>query len=656
MAGRFSVEAVFKAVDRVTAPVSKMQNRVGKFTRSTEKNFRKLNKSVGKFTDGIKQGAIAVGAATAVMAVALTSVVATGAEFEQTIVNAAAKFPGEIQKGSAAFKGLEDAAKQTGKTTEFSASQAAGALNFLAMAGFDAESAVAALPGVVDLATAAGVDLATATDIASDSLGAFGLATKDPIQLGKNLARVNDILAKTSTSANTTVEGLFEAIKEGGPIAVTSGASMETFAALAGELANAGIKGSQAGTTLKNMFLKLAAPAGDGAKLLERFGVQTRDTNGDMLDIVDILGKLDTSLGGLGTAEKSGVLEAIFGKIPLAGVNVLLKSGSKKLNEYRGELEAASGASAKMAGVMRDTLQGRLNSLSSAVEGVKISIFSMTSGPLSDVIDKTTEWVRVNEGLISSKVGGFLAMIISNFDKIVTWTKRIGVGFAVFLVLAGVLKTFIVVLTAVNLVMALNPVGLMVLGIVALIAAIALAVAAIIKWKDVIIGAFLGMSDSVLVVAGIIGSFVIGPMALLMAAGLLLIKNWEPVGEFFSSLWGGIVEMFDKSVGRILKVVDKIKSVAASVSKFLPEGETRPGILGFTGGSPLLSDGSDGAEAGGGGADPQVVSPQERVAASIEERRTTSSAEVTIRDETKRAEVTGGSLGPGLNLISSGAF
>ncbi len=644
MAGRFSVEAVFKAVDRVTAPVTRMQNRVGKLTRSMGRGFHKLNRVVGKFASGVKKAGLAVVAALALSSGAMANVIGTGAEFEQTLVNAAAKFPGEIRRGTEAFEALEAAAKKTGSTTEFTASQSAQALNFLAMAGFDAESSIAALPGVVDLATAAQVDLATATDVASDSLGAFGLMTKDASQLGANLARVNDVIAKTTTSANTTVEALFETIKDGAPVATTAGASIETFAALAGELANSGIKGSKAGTTLKNMFLSLSAPGTGAAKILKRLGVQTKDANGDMRDIVDVLHDLNGSLDGLGTADRSGVLEGIFGKIPIAGVNVLLASGSDRLREYRRELEGASGASSTMASVMRDTLQGRLNSLKSAVEGVKISIFSMSSGPLADAIDKTTEWVRANEQLIATNIGGFLADIINNFDNIVKWMKRIGIGLAVFFTLATILKTLALILTVVNLVMAANPIVLIILGIMALIAAIA----AVIIWWDELTEAFLNSGKAMdLIVAGI--ALLMGPIGWLIGAAALIFKHWDPIKAFFGDLWSGVVDIFNASLAKIMGVVDKVRNAASAIV------DTIASIGG--GVAEFFGFGSDEEEQGGSNTTgPQVVSPSDRVARSIEEQRTTSAAEVTIRDETGRAEVTGGSLGPGLALQPSGAF
>lgn len=639
MAGRFSVDAVFRAVDRVTAPVSRMQNRVGKFTRSMNRGVTRLNRNVDKFAAGMKRGALVVVASVGLMSGAMAGVIGTGAEFEQSIVSAAAKFPGEIRKGTEAFEQLEAAARKTGSTTEFTASQSAEALNFLAMAGFNAEASIAALPGVVNLATAANVDLAEATDIASDSLGAFGLMSKDATQLTANLARINDVLAKTTTTANTDMSTLFETIKDGAPVATGAGASLETFAALAGELANSGIKGSKAGTTLKNMFLSLSAPGKQAASILDQLNVSTKDADGNMLDIVDILGALNKSLDGLGTADRAGVLEGIFGKIPIAGVNVLLKSGSERLNEYRKQLEGASGASSTMAAVMRDTVQGRINSLKSAVEGVSISIFKMTEGPLSGAIDKMTEWVRVNEDMIATNVGGFFAGIINNFEEIVSWIKTIGISLAVFVAFSAALKTLVLVMTAVNLVMAANPITLIILGVGVLIGLIALAV---VNW-DRLKAAFLGLPEPVKAALDLLTTPIQG---LVMAAGLIM-DNWEPIKGFFVDLWESVVGTFDAAVGHILGLVGSVKDAASFIGNAASSAGS--GVAGFFG----FGDDEEDQKAGGGS---QIVSPQDRVARSIEERRDTSTAEVTIKDETGRAELSGGKLGAGLSLQPSGAF
>lgn len=659
MAGRFSVEAVFKAVDRVSAPVTRMQNKVNKMTRSMETGLRSVNKSMNSLGEGMKKGAAYSAAALGTVSVALADIINTGATFEQTLVNAAAKFPGEVKKGTPAFKMLEDAARKTGAATEYSASQAAEALNFLAMAGFDAESAVAALPGVVDLATAAQVDLATATDVASDSLGAFGLMTKDSVQLGKNLARVNDIIAKTTTSANTTVELMFETIKEGASVATAAGASMETFSALTGELANAGIKGGRAGTVLKNMFIRLQAPTGAAAKVIDRLGIKLTDQDGKMRDIIEIIGDFQRATKGMGDAQKAAALQSVFGMEAIAGVNVLMAAGEDRLKAYRTQLDNAGGSAKNMAATMRDTLQGRLKSLMSAVEGVKISIFSMNSGPLSEVVDKMTEWVRANGALIATNIGNFLKMIIDNFESIVKWGKRIGIAVGVFIALTTVLRTFVLVMTAVNMVMAMNPIGLIVLAIGALIAAI---VAMVYWWDEIkaamvevgrtiidnVISAFTWLKDLFTGLPGPIQAaiaLITGPIGWLVGAASMIMDNWEPIKQFFTDLWGGVTSIFSGALDGITGITDKITGMASTVVDTISNfGSGIADFFGFGGGEtkPAIQPAT------------QMVSPQERIARNIEEKKT--SAEITISDRTGTAQVNNSTMGSSLKLQQTGGF
>jgi TP901 family phage tail tape measure protein len=659
MAGRFSVEAVFKAVDRVSAPVSRMQNNVSKMTRSMEAGLRGVNNSMNTLGDGIKKGALYATASLGTISVAMADIINTGAEFEQTLTNAAAKFPGEIKKGTPAFKMLEDAARKTGAATEFSASQAAEALNFLAMAGFNAKSATAALPGVVDLATAAQIDLATATDIASDSLGAFNLMSKDSAQLSTNLARVNDVLAKTATSANTTVALMFETIKEAGPVATSAGASIETFAALTGELANAGLKGGRAGTVLKNMFVRLQAPTGGAAKTIKALGLQLTNQDGSMRDIIDVIGQLNKATAKMTSSQKAAALQSIFGMEAISGVNVLMAAGTDKLDAYRKQLEAAKGSSKTMAAMMRDTFSGSIKSLNSAIEGVKISIFSMNSGPLKEVVDRMTDWVRANGDLIASKIGNFLKMLIDNLGTIVTWAKRIGIALGVFIALTSVLRTFVLVMTAVNLVMAMNPIGLIVLAIVAAIAAIA----ALIFWWDEVKAAMISFGQAV--VDKVIGAFtwlkemftslpgpvqvaiaaIAGPIGWLVGAASLVMDNWEPIKQFFVDLWGGVVNTFKSAADMITGIVDHITGMASSVVDTV--SSFGAGAASFFG----LGDETPKAQAQ---LTRQMVSPQERIARNIEEKRT--SAEVTISDRTGTAQVANSTMGSSLKLQQTGGF
>jgi TP901 family phage tail tape measure protein len=620
MAGRFSVEAVFKAIDKVSAPVTRMQNKVGKMTRSMERGLHRVNKSMDNLRDGIKRGAAYSAAALGTVSVAMADIIRTGSTFEQTLVNAAAKFPGEVRKGTPAFKMLEDAARKTGAETEYSASQAAEALNFLAMAGFGAESAVAALPGVVDLATAAQVDLATATDVASDSLGAFGLMTKDSAQLGKNLARVNDLIAKTTTSANTTVETMFETIKTGAPVATAAGASIETFAALTGELANAGIKGERAGTVLKNMFIRLQAPTRIAAKTIKQLGIQLTNQDGSLRDITQIIGQFNKATKNMGSAQKAAALQSVFGMEAIAGVNVLMNAGEDQLKAYRTQLDNAGGSAKNMAAAMRNTLQGRFKSLMSAIEGVKISIFSMTSGPLSDVVDLMTEWVRANGQLVATKIGDFLKMIVTNFSSIVKWGKRIGIAVGIFIALTTVLKTFVLTMTAVNLVMAMNPIGLIVLAVGALIAGFT----ALVVWIDDIAAGF----DTL---PGIVQA-VLAPIGLLIDAIKWVKDNIGAITDIELPDMGSIIP--DVELPDMGKIGAGIAGAGASIAGFLGFGDEAA--------TPEVRPAA------------QIVSPQERIARNIEEKRT--SAEVTISDRTGTAQVSNSTMGPSLKLQQTGGF
>lgn len=616
MAGRFTVESVFKAVDRISAPVSRMQQRIQKMTRSMRRGFRAVERSVDKVARGLKRAGTAITAAAAITAVALKGLINTGADFEQSIVSAAIKFPGAVRRGTEAFKALEDAAKKTGATTEFTATQTAQALNFLALAGFNAETAIAALPGVVDLATSAELDLAAATDIASDALGAFGLMSKDASTLGLNLARVNDVIAKTATSANTNVEQFFEAMKDGAPVATAAGASIETFAALVGKLADSGIKGSKAGTALKRVFLSLSAPTSGATKQLRKLGISTTDSSGDLLDVVDILGQLEKSLDGLGNVERSKVLDDIFGKIPIAAVNVLLATGSEELRTFRDRLLGAKGASKEMATQLRSTTRGSINALISAVEGVTIAIFDLNRGPLKGVIDSTTDWVRANKELIATNVGEFLAKVVNNFDEIIKTGKQIAGLVALFIALSAAIKVVTVVTMALNIVLgtitattvAWAAFSKLILGLPAAIA--------LVKVAMVALNLVFAVSPIGLLVAGI---------AALVGLAAAVIIHWEPVKAFFNDL--------GKSIG---SVVDSISSVG-SVFGFGDEGgeEERQRF-------PVTQ--------------PQLIRPEDRTQRAITEILTGAQSELTIRDETGRAELTKSPKGNGLKLLPSGGF
>jgi len=629
MASRFSVSAIFKGVNNISKPVSKMGNSIAKFTRNAQRKIKRLGrafKSLGKIASKATKTIAVVGVGA--LGFALVGAAKDAIAFEQTIVNAAAKFGPAIQKGTEEFDLLAEAARRTGKETEFTAVQSAQALNFLAQAGFSARQSIAALPGVVDLATAANVDLATATDIATDTLGALGLATKDPIQLSANLARVNDVLAKTTTTANTNMEQMFEAITKAGPVATSAGASIETLSSLIGILANSGIKGSDAGTALKNVFIKLSAQTPIASKTLKKLGVQTKDAAGNLRDMPAILGDLDKSLAGLGTADRAEVLNNIFGKIPIAAVNVLLEAGAENINDYRNELLDAEGAAAKMAATMRDTLQGRINSLTSAFEGLGITIFGLEGGAFTKLIERATEMLRIfdaailnnqefGEGIVSDIIDtvtgaiGIIGLLVGSFIAVKTVIIATQVAMILFkttillfqgalFILKGVIIALKVAQFAWNVAMLLNPIG----AIVAL---------------------------------------VIG----LIAVGALLIANWDKVSAFFVGLWDDIGNAFSTGIDFVMGILKPFQLAFSGISGLFEKF----GIV-FEKGDSEEKAAKTAAET------PQIISPAERVSRSIEESISESKSTLTIKDESGRAELQEGKPNGGvrLQLASSGAF
>lgn len=631
MANRFEVSTIFKGIDRMSAPLTRMQRKVNEFTRNAQVKFNKLNSITGGFGKSLALGAIgAVGGFTA----GITKATMAGVDFEQTLTNAAAKFPGDIRKGTTEFGMLKKAAMDAGAATEFTATDAAQALNYLAMAGFDAKASVAALPGVINVATAAQTDLATATDIVTDALGAFNLNSKDPQVLAANLQKVSDIMVKTTVTANTNMEQLFETLRKGAPIATQAGASIAEVNAAAGMMANAGIKGELAGTSIANMFLNASAPVGQGAKTIKALGIQFKTAKGTLKPLSQMIDEFNKKTAKLTKTQRTAAIQAVFGREGLAGINALLVAGGPAFQKYVDQLNDSSGATNKMANTMRDTTRGSLNNLNSAIESVSIQLFDMTGGPMKEVIDRMTEWVRANGQFIAQDIGKFVLNVADNFGQIWFWLKLIGGSLTV---LWGIGKA----LAFVNLVMATNP---FVLAGVAIAAAIA---ALVIYRKE-------------------IAEFAI-------AADKWFGKAWQAVVNFKNEWHDAImtskpVEIFNMAVGwvqqltgvvdnlldPIVSYIDKvINGIIDKVTNFFTTApETTAAVNAVNANQPAYLGFNTPAYGGGY----QVIPPTApRTAESVS--TTTNKTEVTIKSADKDAVVTQtGPSVPGVKVKSTGGF
>lgn len=488
----FAVSTIFKAKDSVSAVFGKMGKQAGFFGDSADKAFRKASRSGGRFGDIVK-GILFTDVLKSGLNQLRQGLSATTSEFisyDKAITSASAKFKGldlATQDGIDTLEQLKATARGIGAVTEFSATQAAGGLEFLAMAGFNAGQAMAALPGVVDLATAAEVDLARATDIASDALGAFGLMTEDTAQLTMNLARVNDVLAKTTTTANTDMEALFEAVQKGAPAFTAAGQSIETFSTLTGVMANSGVKGSEAGTSLRNVMLRLSDPTAEAAKVMEKLGIEAQDQQGNFRDVIDILGDFETGLDGMGTAQRTAALSTVFGARAVTGINLLLQEGTDGLRTYRESLIDSAGASKTMADVIRGSIGNQLASLQSAAIELGFKFFDAFEGQIGPAITSFTETIRAIN--VPAVVEGFRSFfnVLSQFKPVIMGIvagmvayQAILVAFAVaakvkaFLGFVAVLKATAAATSLLNVVMAANPIGLVAVAIAALVTGVIL--------------------------------------------------------------------------------------------------------------------------------------------------------------------------------------
>lgn len=328
--------------------------------------------------------------------------VEVGSSFEASMSQVAATMgmtADEVANGSREYTLLSDAAKECGKSTIFSASQAGEALNYLALAGYDAQKSAETLPKVLDLAAAGGLDLAYASDLVTDSMAALEMETS---QLDSYI----DEMARTSQKSNTSVSQLGEATLVCAGTASLTKQSLETMNTELGVLANNGIKGAEGGTHLRNILLSLSAPTEKAEIALHELGVKVSDSSGNMRDLNDILTDLNASMDGMASTEKTQTINRIFNKTDIAAVNALLKGTGEEFDNLRSEIESSSGAAAAMAETLNDNLKGKVTILQSALEGLGVSAYDIFDDQLKTSVDSATNAVgRLQKSIDSGNMG-----------------------------------------------------------------------------------------------------------------------------------------------------------------------------------------------------------------------------------------------------------
>ena len=499
-----TIQQAIRRTEQYNNQLERERQALARVTRARER-YSRAQETAGKLKTG---GALAIGAAAAGGYAAgrfLQPAIGFGKEMSR--VQALTR----IDKNSPQFKALREQALKLGSETQFTASDAASGQSFLAMAGFTPQAIQAALPGVLNMALAGGVELGETADIGSNILTQFNL-TADQMD------RVGDTLTAAFTRTNTDLRALGETMKYTGPVAAKLGISLEEAAAMAGMLANNGLRGSDAGTAMRASLSRLASPPKAAADALKELGVSVADARGKMRPMEDVLLDLYKATQKYGQVDQVSFFKDIAGEEAFVGLQTLVAAaGSGELQKLTRELQGARGEADRVAKVMADNLDGDLKNLDSAWEGLRIRISDLVDGPLRSV----TQWLtRVLEKITSLAQAHpvLTRQLLIAGGALLAMTATIGSLSLVIGVLYEKLATlrlgFDILTRSMNVIRVLPALWGMVTGSVSLLGGA--------------IGAL--FSPVGLIVAALAG------------AAVLIWKYWDPIRAFFAGVFSGIME------------------------------------------------------------------------------------------------------------------
>ena len=342
--------------------------------------------SAGDKISGVGQKLLPVTAGVTALG---TIAVKTGADFDSAMSKVAAVSGATGSEMDA----LREKAREMGSKTKFSASEAAEAMNYMAMAGWKTNDMLSGIEGIMNLAAASGEDLASTSDIVTDALTAFGLSASDS-------GHFADILAAASSNANTNVSMMGETFKYAAPVLGSLGYSAEDSAIAIGLMANAGIKSSQAGTALRAAITNLAKPTDTVASAMEQYGISLTDSSGKMYSLRELMEQLRQKLGGLSEAEQAQVAASLFGKEAMSGMLAIINGSPADFEKLSNAIDTCSdtvdgynGTTEKMAAVMQDNLAGQVTILKSQLEELAISFSDILMPTIRSIVSRIQELV-----------------------------------------------------------------------------------------------------------------------------------------------------------------------------------------------------------------------------------------------------------------------
>lgn len=476
-----------------------------------------------------------------------TASVKTAADFEAAMSKVAA-----VSGASASeMEALTEKAREMGSKTKFSASEAAEAMNYMAMAGWKTEDMLSGIEGVMNLAAASGEDLATTSDIVTDALTAFGLTAQDS-------GHFADVLAAASSNANTNVSMMGETFKYCAPIAGSLGFSVEDTAEAIGLMANAGIKSTQAGTSLGTIMTNLSGEVKICGDSIGEVTIATSNADGSMRDLSDILADCRVAFAGLSESEKAAAAESLVGKNAMSGFLALMNAGEGDINKLSGAIDNCDGAAQNMADTMNDNLEGQLTILKSALEELAISFGQLLIPALREVV----QWLQGFIGFLNSLPEGVkktimvIALVAVALGPVLIIVGKVisAIGTIMTIVpkVAGVINVVKGAFAALNATMLANPIVLIIAAIAALVAAF------IYLWNncDGFRQFWIDLWENIKQIAvavweGLKTFFTAAWQAISTTAQTI----WNGIKNFFSALWEGIKTIFTTVLNVIKTIV-----------------------------------------------------------------------------------------------------
>ena len=457
---------------------------------------------IGKDFDGLKnlgQGISSVGKA---LTAGLTlPIVGMGVASVKT----ASDFQGAMKEVSAIsgatgtdLTKLSDLAKEMGRTTKFSASESADALKYMGMAGWKTQDMIEGLPGILNLAAAGGTDLGITSDIVTDGLTAMGLSAKDA-------GKFADIMASTCSNANTNIELMGETLKYVGPVAGSLGIEMDDLSVAIGLMGNAGLKGGQAGTSLRAGLTNLVKPTKEMRNAMEKYGVELVKNADGSINLMGTMENLRSVLGGLDQTTQAQALSTIFGKEAMSGWASIVNASEGDFNKLTEAIANSEGSAKKMADTMLEGSQGAIVEMKSALEGVAITI--------------------------GERLTPFLEKLADGVSKVCEWFQN----------LSPATQTFLMIVA--TLIASIGPLLLLIGGAISLFANLSIVAGAL----GISIGA---LCAPVLAVVAVIGAII--------AIGFLLVSNWDLIKEKANEVWKIVCDAWKNMCDWISKACNNI--------------------------------------------------------------------------------------------------